>query len=77
MIQTDADDARKHLPDLIDAAVRGEEVFIAAEGMHGKQMVQLVAVTPPRRTPQFGSAQGMVSMSEDFDALLPDFAEYQ
>lgn len=77
MIQTDADDAKMHLPDLIDAAARGEEVFIAAEGAHGKQVVQLVAVPPPRRTPRFGSAQGMITMAEDFDALLPDFAEYQ
>jgi antitoxin (DNA-binding transcriptional repressor) of toxin-antitoxin stability system len=77
MIQTSADDARMHLVDLIDAAVRGEDVYIAAEGEHGKKVVRLVAVAPHTSAPQFGSAQGKITVREDFDALLPDFAEYQ
>jgi len=77
MIQTTAEEAETHLVDLINAAARGEEVFIAAASAQGTQVVQLVAVTPARRTPQFGSARGAINMTEDFDAPLADFAEYQ
>ena len=70
-------EAETHLVDLMHAAARGEEVFIAAASTQGAQVVQLVAVTPPRRTPQFGSARGAISMAEDFDTPLADFAEYQ
>ena len=73
MIQTTAEEAETRLVDLINAAARGEEVFIAAAGAQGAQVVQLVAITPQRRTAQFGSARGAISMAEDFDLLqLPD-----
>lgn len=32
--------------------------------------------TPPKRHPQFGSAKGLIAMTEEFDAPLPDFAEH-
>lgn len=31
---------------------------------------------PDRKTPQFGSAKGYYTTSEDFDAPLEDFQEY-
>ncbi len=77
MIRTTLEDAQTHLPDLIDAAVRGEEVLIATEGMQGEQIVRLVHVSSDRPCPRFGSAKGLFEMSEDFDAPLPDFDEYQ
>ena len=77
MIQTDAEDASRHLTDLIEAAARGEEMVISSEGRGGKQMVRLVTVQSPPRRPRFGSAQGMIVISEDFDAPLHDFHEYQ
>ncbi len=77
MIRTTLEGAQAHLPDLIDAAVRGEEVLIATEGMQGEQIVRLVPVSSERPRPRFGSAKGLFEMSEDFDAPLPDFDEYQ
>jgi antitoxin (DNA-binding transcriptional repressor) of toxin-antitoxin stability system len=77
MIQTDVDDAKMHLPELIEAAARGEEVLIAANTPLGHPTVRLVAVEPALRSPMFGSAQGLITMTEDFDLPLPDFDEYR
>ncbi len=77
MIRANLDDARAHLSDLIDAAVRGEEVLIAADGVEETRIVKLVVVQRRTRRPKFGSARGLVSVAEDFDAPLPDFDEYK
>lgn len=67
------EEAKTSLPDLIEAAVRGEEVIIA-EG--GRQLVRLVPVPRAKARPRFGSAEGAVNMSEDFEEPLEDFKEY-
>jgi antitoxin (DNA-binding transcriptional repressor) of toxin-antitoxin stability system len=77
MIQTDVEDARQHLPELIEAAARGEEVLITADSLEGHPRVRLVAVARAPRTPEFGSARGLIHMTEDFDAPLADFDEYR
>ncbi len=41
-----------------------------------QKVVQLVPVEPPARHAQFGSAKGLVKLSDDFDAPLLDFREY-
>jgi antitoxin (DNA-binding transcriptional repressor) of toxin-antitoxin stability system len=71
--QIKLDEARTRLIDLIDAAIKGDDVFILKDD---QQAVQLVPVEPPVRHPQFGSARGLVSMADDFDAPLEDFGEY-
>jgi antitoxin (DNA-binding transcriptional repressor) of toxin-antitoxin stability system len=65
-------DAQSQLPNLIDEAVSGETVYIVG---NGERMVQLVPIIATGR-PKFGSAAGLVSMTEDFDAPLEDFHEY-
>jgi antitoxin (DNA-binding transcriptional repressor) of toxin-antitoxin stability system len=50
------------------------ETIIFSEGEN--DVVQLVPVARPRGKRKAGSAQGMIVMSDDFDAPLPDFAEY-
>ena len=77
MIHTNLDEARVHLRALLDAALRGEQVFIASEDTEGTQIVQLVAVKRHARRPRFGSARGLISVADDFDAPLDDFAEYR
>lgn len=77
MIQITLDDATKRLPDLVDAAVRGEEVLITVEDTQGTHLVRLVPVIWERPRPRFGSAKGLFEMSDDFDAPLPDFDEYR
>jgi antitoxin (DNA-binding transcriptional repressor) of toxin-antitoxin stability system len=73
MQQVSRDEAQARLQELLDAALRGEEIYITGEGV---VRVPLVPVeTPPKRR-QFGSAKGMITMSDDFDAPLPEFEEY-
>jgi antitoxin (DNA-binding transcriptional repressor) of toxin-antitoxin stability system len=44
MIRVSVDDAKTQLPDLIDAALRGEMVLIEQVGKQGTVVVQLVVV---------------------------------
>jgi len=76
MQQVTVDEAAIQLPNLIDAALRGEEVLIINEA---QQTVKLTVVEPPpklRHPRQFGSARGLIKMADDFDAPLEDFKEY-
>jgi antitoxin (DNA-binding transcriptional repressor) of toxin-antitoxin stability system len=73
MYQVKLDEAQSKLLALINAAIKGEKVFIFK---NDQQAVQLVPVVPPERHPQFGSAKGLIVMTEDFDAPLKDFEDY-
>lgn len=63
----------KKLENLIDAALRGEPVFIECDD---KALVQLVPLKQKFHPRKAGSAKGLIKMSDDFDAPLDDFAEY-
>lgn len=71
--QITLDEARLHLLDLIEAAIKGDEVVIIK---NNQQAVRLVPVEPARRKPRFGSAADLVTVADDFDAPLDDFREY-
>lgn len=73
MQQISVKDAQGELQDLLEAAVRGEMVLIVGEN---EQMVQLVPVNAPKRARKAGSAEGLITFADDFDAPLPDFDEY-
>jgi antitoxin (DNA-binding transcriptional repressor) of toxin-antitoxin stability system len=73
MYKVKLDEAQIRLLDLIEAAIKGEDVFILKDN---QQTVQLVPVELPKRRPQFGSAKGLIEMADDFDAPLADFKEY-
>ncbi|HEX6186029.1 MAG TPA: type II toxin-antitoxin system prevent-host-death family antitoxin [Pyrinomonadaceae bacterium] len=73
MHEVSIEEAKASLPDLIDAAVNGEEVVIAKDE---RRLVRLVPVSRTKSRPQFGSAEGLITMSEDFEAPLEDFEEY-
>jgi prevent-host-death family protein len=73
MHEVSIEEAKASLPDLIDAAVGGEEVVIAKGG---RRLVRLVPVSRTKSRPQFGSAEGLIAMSEDFEEPLEDFEEY-
>ena len=74
MHQINIDEAKSNLPDLIDAAINGEEIVIAKDDQHVVRLVPISRTTP---RPQFGSARGLISMSDDFDEPLEDFADYR
>lgn len=66
-------DLPKKLWSLLDAALRGEPVFIERDD---KALIQLLPLKQMFRPRKAGSAKGMIEMSDDFDAPLTDFAEY-
>ena len=71
--QVDIAEAQRRLLDLIQAAEQGEEVII----MRGQQpLIQLVPLHHPMSQPEFGSARGLITIADDFDAPLDDFIEY-
>ncbi len=73
MHQVDIEEAKTHLHELVDAAVNGEEIVIAKDE---RRLVKLVPVSQAESRPRFGSAKGLITMSEDFDGPLEDFEEY-
>ena len=73
MQQVTLDDAKRKLGDLIDAAVKGDEVVITRED---RPVVKLVPIAGIKAQPRFGSAKGLIAMSDDFDEPLEDFSEY-
>ena len=73
MHQIDLNQARQQLPELLDAAIRGEEIIITEDG---RPLVKILNATVSKPSPQFGSARGLISISDDFDEPLEDFKEY-
>jgi len=80
MIRTTSLEAKTRLDDLIDAALRGEDVLMTVSDEHGERVVRVVAISDEehrQRRRKAGSAKGTVWMSDDFDEPLDDFKNYQ
>jgi prevent-host-death family protein len=73
MPQVDIEEAKTYLRDLVEAAMSGIEVVITKDD---RPAVKLVPLAPSKPHPRFGSAAGLIAMSEDFDAPLEDFKDY-
>jgi prevent-host-death family protein len=73
MQQITVNEASQHLSDLIEAALGGDEIIIMKDN---QPVVKLIPVLPIKHRRQFGSAKGMIKMSDDFDEPLEDFQEY-
>lgn len=73
MYQVTSDEAKSQLDALIEAALRGEQVIIAADSTHAVQLIPAKAGRKPRKA---GSAKGLIAIAEDFDAPLAEFEEY-
>jgi prevent-host-death family protein len=68
--QVNLAEAQARLPELVAAAVRGEEVVIEQANCPA---VRLTPVPPPKPRPRFGSARGRLTVPDDFDEPLEDF----
>jgi antitoxin (DNA-binding transcriptional repressor) of toxin-antitoxin stability system len=67
------DQVAEHLAELIEEVQQGGEVVLTK----GDQPVaKIVAHQPVRPIPRFGSAKGLIIISDDFDEPLDDFEEY-
>jgi len=67
-------EAKTNLSRLIQAALEGEEIIIARGNV---PLVRLGLVESAKPTRRVGFAEGLVAMSDDFDAPLDDFEEYR
>jgi len=72
MVQVTRDEAKEQLAELIEAALRGESVYITVSTQY---TIQLLPVPTNQGKPQFGSARGMVWLADDFDAPLDEFRD--
>jgi antitoxin (DNA-binding transcriptional repressor) of toxin-antitoxin stability system len=66
-------DAQTRLPELMARAAAADEVRITREDGTGVRLAPVGASLRPR----FGSARGMFSMTDDFDAPLEAFRPYE
>ncbi len=71
MKEIDLEKAKAQANRLLDTALQGEEIVITRDE---KPVLRLVPVNGVRR--RTGSATDKISISEDFDKPLEDFAEY-
>ena len=68
MKQLNIYEAKTHLSQLVDQANKGSSFIIARSGKPLARLVPLAA----KNSFQFGTLQGKISCSDDFDAPLPD-----
>ena len=68
-IEVNVHEAKTHLSRLLDHALAGEEVIIMRSG---RPLVRLLPVAIALTPRVLGTAKGMVTMADDFDAPLPD-----
>lgn len=73
MQQITMKEASQHLVNLIEAALKGEEIIIMKDNQSAVKLTHVLLVKQ-RRQP--GSAKGMVTIADDFDEPLEDFKEY-
>ena len=67
-------EAEKRLPELLEKAIKGEEILISHEGVP-LRLVPAETVAPSKRR-LFGSAKGWFGdIPDDFDAPLEDLEE--
>lgn len=72
-MQVNMHDAKTRLSELVAAAESGEDVVIAR---NGRAVVQLVALEPSFAPVRLGVLEGQIELGADFDAPLPEFADY-
>jgi antitoxin (DNA-binding transcriptional repressor) of toxin-antitoxin stability system len=75
MQQISISEASKQLAQLVDAALNGEEIVITKDDQLAVKL-KSVQRMPVKQSPKFGSAKGLLVMSDDFDDPLEDFREY-
>jgi antitoxin (DNA-binding transcriptional repressor) of toxin-antitoxin stability system len=73
MYQIDLEKAKAQIESLIQTALAGEEVVITR---NEQPVLKLISISPVKSRRQSGSARGLITMSDDFNEPLEDFAEY-
>jgi len=73
MQDIDVDQARQHLPELVEQATHGEGVVITKGG---QPIARLIPITKGKKLRQFGSARGFIKISGDFNEPPENFRNY-
>jgi antitoxin (DNA-binding transcriptional repressor) of toxin-antitoxin stability system len=73
MTTIDYQKAIESFPALIELAANGEDVVIAK---NDQPFVKITGVKPSKNRRQFGSAKGLIQISDDFVNPLEDFQDY-
>jgi prevent-host-death family protein len=63
------EEAKTHLPRLLERVSKGEEIVIAKAG---KPVARLIPVVESLERREPGTASGRVAIGDDFDAPLPE-----
>jgi prevent-host-death family protein len=63
---------RKHLPEFINEAIKGQEVIITE---NNKPLLKLTSIADPKTKRTLGTAEGEVWMSPDFNESYEDWFE--
>ena len=66
-------EAKTRLSELLEHVSRGQVYRITRRG---KAVAELRPVTPSDRRPRFGSDRGRITIGDDFEARVPDMADY-
>lgn len=74
MLNIDIAKAKDCFSDLINLAIRGDEVVITKKGQPVAKLTALAEKHKKKR--QFGSARGLIKMADDFDETPEDFRDY-
>ncbi len=73
MQNVDISQAKQHLSELVEKTICGGEIIITKAG---QPVAKIVGIPKRRKQRQFGSAKGLIKISEDFDKPLEDFKDY-
>ena len=73
MQRININEADKRFKHLLDEVRNGEEIVITEKN---QPIAKLVPIPTKRPKAVFGSAKGLIAMSDDFDEPLEDFIDY-
>lgn len=73
MYQVPLEQAKVQFSQLIQKAMKGQEIVITQNDV---PLLKLISISKSKPRAKFGSAKGLITMSDDFDAPLEDFKEY-
>jgi prevent-host-death family protein len=73
MQNIDINQAKKRLSELVEKTISGDEIIITKAG---QPIAKLIGIPKRDKKRQFGTAKGLIKISDDFDKPLEDLQEY-
>jgi prevent-host-death family protein len=73
MLNIDINQAKTKFPELIEKTISDGEIIITRGG---HPIAKLVPITTTKTGRKFGTAKGLIKISDDFDQPIDDFKDY-